>query len=213
MTKSKIKICGIKTIKTLQCCINNKIDFFGLVFYEKSPRNISIKRALKIINYVQNKEILSVGVFVNKSIKDIENILKFLDFNYIQLHGNENNDYIKSIKRNYNTEVIKAISIQNIRDLEKISDYPNADCFLFDYKPQNNELPGGNAKKFDWELLKDVNINKKWFISGGINIKNIGDINKYAIPYGIDISSGVEYKKGIKSNDKIISLKKFYEKK
>ena len=74
------------------------------------------------------------------------------------------------------------------------------------YKPEINELPGGNAKKFDWSLLHDIKINKPWFISGGININNVEEINKKLIPYGIDISSGVEEKPGIKNSRKIDAL-------
>lgn len=82
--------------------------------------------------------------------------------------------------------------------------------FLFDYKPSKDELPGGNAKTFSWDLISDIKIDKPWFLSGGININNINKIKNYKIPYGIDISSGVEDKLGIKSNNKITSLLKFY---
>ena len=85
--------------------------------------------------------------------------------------------------------------------------------FLFDYKPLNYELPGGNAKTFDWKLIRGINVTKPWFLSGGININNIKEIKNYAIPYGIDISSGVEDKLGIKNNYKIISLLKIYDSK
>ena len=85
--------------------------------------------------------------------------------------------------------------------------------FLFDYKPSKNQLPGGNAKKFDWGLIRDVKLDKDWFLSGGINITNINEIKNYVIPYGIDISSGVENEPGIKNNDKITSLVKLYESK
>jgi len=84
---------------------------------------------------------------------------------------------------------------------------------LFDYKPSSKDLPGGNAKKFDWQLLKKIKISKPWFISGGINIDNINEIKKYAIPYGIDISSGVEVSPGNKNINKINSLFKAYDSK
>ena len=71
-------------------------------------------------------------------------------------------------------------------------------------------MPGGNAKKFNWSLLKGIKIEKPWFLSGGININNINDIKNYAIPYGIDVSSGVEEKLGIKNNKKIVSLVNAY---
>ena len=212
MNKSKIKICGIKNIKTLDCCINNHINFFGLVFYKKSARNISVKNALSLLSHSKNKKIFSVGVFVDEQLSYLNKLLKILKIDFAQLHGFEDNNYIKLLKKN-NIKVIKTISINNLLDFKNISKYPDADMLLFDYKPNKNELPGGNAKKFDWELIKNLNIEKPWFLSGGININNIKEINDYAIPYGIDISSGVEVKAGIKNETKINSLIKFYESK
>ena len=124
----------------------------------------------------------------------------------------ENNSYISYIKNTKKKiKVIKVISIDSISDFNITKKYPDADMFLFDYKPSKNELPGGNAKSFNWELLKHIKTNKKWFLSGGINISNIKDIENLAIPYGIDISSGVEDKPGIKNNAKISGLIKHYE--
>ena len=213
MNKSKIKICGIKDIKTLNCCIKNKVDFFGLIFYKKSPRNISFNDALNLVYHSKNKKIKSVGVFVNESINQLNLLLKKLKVDYIQLHGKEDNQYISEIKKSNSVKIIKNIPIQGLTDLLAINNYPNADMFLFDYKPMENELPGGNSKQFSWELIKNIEIDKPWFISGGINIKNINKINNFTIPYGIDISSGVEEIQGIKSNDKITLLIKSYESK
>ena len=95
----------------------------------------------------------------------------------------------------------------------KIEKYPNADFLLFDYKPTAEELPGGNAKKFSWDLIKDIKTDQPWFLSGGISIKNINEIKNFAIPYGIDISSGVEVSPGNKSISKINSLFQFYDSK
>ena len=210
MNRSRIKICGIKNIATINCCIKNRVSFFGLIFYNKSPRNISLDNAKILLNYSKNKKILSVGVFVNKKIEILNTILKDLKFDFIQLHGIENNNYIKYIKKNNKVKIIKVISTNSIKDLQKVSKYPDADVFLFDYKPNNNELPGGNAKSFKWSLIKNINLKKPWFLSGGININNIKEINNFAIPYGIDISSGVEVKPGFKSNKKITDLINLY---
>ena len=206
MNNSKIKICGIKKIETLKCCIQNNINYFGLIFYKKSPRFVSYESALDLINYSKNKNISSVGVFVNENIEYLNKMIKKLNFNFVQLHGKENNEYINEIKKNHNTKIIKVISVSALNDMKKVTKYPNADLFLFDYKPSKKELPGGNAKKFDWSLLRGIKIEKPWFLSGGININNINDIKDYAIPYGIDVSSGVEEKPGIKNNKKIVSL-------
>jgi phosphoribosylanthranilate isomerase len=211
LNKSKIKICGIKDIRTLNCCIENKVDFFGLIFYKKSPRNISFNDALNLVHHSKNKKIKSVGVFVNESINQLNLLLKKLKVDYIQLHGKEDDRYISKIKKSNSVKIIKNIPIQCLADLLTINNYPNADMFLFDYKPMENELPGGNSKQFSWELIKNIEIDKPWFISGGINIKNINKINNFTIPYGIDISSGVEETRGVKSNDKITLLMKSYE--
>jgi len=206
LNNSKIKICGIKKIETLKCCIQNNINYFGLIFYKKSPRFVSYESALDLINYSKNKNISSVGVFVNENIEYLNKMIKKLNFNFVQLHGKENDEYINEIKKNNNTKIIKVISVSALNDMKKVTKYPNADLFLFDYKPSKKELPGGNAKKFDWSLLRGIKIEKPWFLSGGININNINDIKDYAIPYGIDVSSGVEEKPGIKNNKKIVSL-------
>ena len=206
MNNSKIKICGIKKIETLKCCIKNNINYFGLIFYKRSPRYVSYENALDLINYSKNKNISSVGVFVNENTAYLNKMLKKLNFNFIQLHGEENNQYIKDIKKDNNIKIIKVISVNTLEDFKKIIEYPNSDLFLFDYKPSKKELPGGNAKTFNWSLLRGIKIEKPWFLSGGININNINDIKNYAIPYGIDVSSGVEEKLGIKNNKKIVSL-------
>lgn len=210
MIKSKIKICGIKDIRTLECCIKNRIDFFGIIFYKKSPRYIKINEAQNLIKYSQKKPISSVGVFVNEPINQIKQILKKLKIDYVQLHGEENPDYIADIKKENSIKVIKNIPIKSSEDFLNTKKYSNVDMFLFDYKPSEDELPGGNAKTFSWDLISDIKIDKPWFLSGGININNINKIKNYTIPYGIDISSGVEDKLGIKSNNKITSLLKFY---
>ena len=208
MNKSKIKICGINEIKIIDCCINNNIEYCGLIFYEKSPRFVNLELAKEIINYVYDKKIIPVGVFVNKPLNEIIKIIKKTCLKHIQLHGNENNNYIRHLKKDFDLKIIKSIGINNKDDLRKMDDLQSSDYFLFDYKPKINELPGGNAKSFDWSLLQNITINKPWFISGGINIDNIEQINKRLIPYGIDISSGVEDKPGIKSSNKINALLK-----
>ena len=211
MSKSKIKICRIKDINILDCCIDNKIDYFGLIFFNKSYRNVSLRTAKKLTNYSISKPISSVGVFVDKPIQELKEILSDIKFDLVQLHGSEDNNYIDEIKKNYPIKIIKVLHIKKQEDFKNARKSTSADMFLLDYKPSNNELPGGNAKKFSWSLLSDINLNKPWFLSGGININNINEIKNYATPFGIDISSGVEEKPGIKSKEKIFSLLENYE--
>ncbi len=206
------KICGLKTIENIYCCEKNNVNFFGMIFYKKSPRFISIKEAEILVNYSKDKNIKPVGVFVDEDIKTVLSFVKKLNLKNIQLHGLENNDYIKTIKRNSSIKVIKSISVRNINDLKTLLQYEANDYFLLDYKAKKNELPGGNAKKFNWSLLSKLNIKKPWFLSGGINITNISKIKNYANPDGIDLSSGVEEAPGIKSASMINNLiNKYYE--
>ncbi len=195
-----IKICGIKNKDTLLCCEKNKINFFGMIFYPKSPRNISLENAFILQKVSEDLNINGVGVFVDKNITDLQDIIIKLKLRFVQLHGSENEEYIRSVKKN-GVKIIKSISIRNKKDLNKINKYQSVDYFLFDYKPLKDELPGGNAKSFNWDILKSFNTNKPWFLSGGINIDNIQEILNDINPFGVDLSSGVEKELGIKDND------------
>ena len=194
-----IKICGIKNRDSLMCCENNNIGFFGMIFYTKSPRNISIENANKLLKISEKLKINGVGVFVNKEIDKLKEIIEHTNLKYVQLHGSEDELYIKNIKK-LGVIIIKSISISIKDDLNKIKDYKSADYFLFDYKPKKNDLPGGNSKSFDWKILKSLKTDKPWFLSGGVNINNIQQILSDINPYGIDLSSGVEKELGIKDN-------------
>ena len=206
------KICGLREKDSLICCEANKVDFFGLVFYEKSPRNINHNKAKQLVEFSKNLSIKPVGVFVDHKISDLKNIIRLLNLKYIQLHGEENQSYINEIKKEFKLKIIKKISIKNQSDLNKINDIENIDYLLFDYKPKSNELPGGNSKTFDWSLLKEVTVKLPWFVSGGINESNIKNIQKTINPNGIDLSSGVERSLGMKSNKKINNLfRLFYD--
>ena len=206
------KICGIKKKDSILCCEANNVNFFGLIFYEKSPRNILFKDAKELVNFSKNLKINPVGVFVNNEINDLKDIISSLNLKYIQLHGDENQHYINEIKKTFDIKIIKKFSIRDEKDLIKLNDINNTDYLLFDYKPNQDELPGGNSKSFDWNLLKNAKIKLPWFVSGGINESNIKNIKKTINPNGIDLSSGVEESIGKKSKKKINNLfKVFYD--
>ena len=194
-----IKICGIQNEDTLICCEKNNVNFFGMIFYSKSPRNISFEKANILLKKSEKLNINGVGVFVNKNIDELINIINDLKLKFIQLHGSENETYIKNLKK-IDVKIIKSIPISDKNDLNKISYYKNVDYFLFDYKPLKSELPGGNSKSFDWNILRNLKIHKPWFLSGGINENNIDQILNGINPFGVDLSSGVEKELGIKDN-------------
>ena len=194
-----IKICGIKNEDTLLVCEKNKVDFFGMIFYSRSPRNISIENASILQRKSEDLNINGVGVFVNKNINEIEEIIKKLKLKFVQLHGAEDERYVRTLKK-IGVKIIKSVSLRNNNDLKKIDEYKNVDYFLFDYKPLKDELPGGNSKSFNWNILKNLETDKPWFLSGGINTDNIRQIVDDINPFGVDLSSGVEKELGIKDN-------------
>ncbi len=194
-----VKVCGIKTVDTLLCCEKNNVNFFGMIFYPKSPRNIQIKDAKELQNISLNLKIKGVGVVVDEKLEYVIKLIDELKLEYIQLHGKEDNDYIMRLKER-NVKVIKKISINSKNDLKISNKFSNADFYLFDYKPNKHEMPGGNAKKFDWNIIQDIEIDKPWFLSGGVNCYNIELIKREIKPFAVDLSSGLEKKLGIKDN-------------
>ena len=121
------KICGLKKSESLICCEENNIDFFGMIFYEKSPRNITYAEAKNLTDIAIKLKIKPVGVFVNHEINYLKKIISSLNLKYIQLHGDETQSYINEIKKSFNLKIIKKISIKNFNDLNKINNFINID--------------------------------------------------------------------------------------
>ncbi|MDX1949513.1 MAG: phosphoribosylanthranilate isomerase [Rickettsiales bacterium] len=226
----KVKICGIKDKETALFATSKGADFLGFVFFEKSPRNISIDKAIEIKNSLINSfPCKRESSYMDSRIRGNENFdkskieipkivavlvdaddnflheLQKLNPDYIQLHGSETPAKSREIKEKYNFNIIKAISISEEKDLEKAKEFSNiADYILFDAKPpKTSVLPGGNAISFDWKILKNFNPSYKWFLSGGLNSENISEALSLANPYGLDVSSGVESSAGVKDFTKI----------
>ena len=150
------------------------------------------------------KKSKKVGLFVNSDLGLIEHITKFVDLDLIQLHGDESISVIKAIKQRLNKPIIKAISIDSIKDVELSKKYETCcDMILFDTKLKNSEINGGTGVPFNWNLLKNYNSKKKWIVAGGLSVKNVKKAIEITGAPIVDISSGVEEKKGIKCPKKI----------
>ena len=195
MKPNKIKICGITDLSIANFCIDNDADYLGFVSYEHSPRNISLHDSKDIISKL-SKPINTVAVTVNANINDIKEI-EDSGFNYVQLHGSEDLSYLGAIKKNTQLKIIKAFGISTQADFNNVNDYSDlCDYFLLDAKPEETEMPGGNAKKFDWSLLGGQNLKKEFFLSGGLNIDNLEIALKNNITSFFDVSSSVESSPG-----------------
>ena len=202
MTSAQVKICGITTITDANLAIDFGADYLGFIFYPKSKRYISYDNCKEILDVIKDK-IKTVAVIVEPSDNDILEINK-LGFDYIQLHGSESVERVIEIKANCSSQIIKAFGINSIDDLNQTTNYSNlSEFFLFDYKPSSNEMPGGNAKQFDWSIINKSEVNKQFFLSGGLTVDNIENAVNTGITNLFDVSSGVESNPGVKDTDKL----------
>ena len=199
-SKTKIKVCGLKHPSEVNCAADYGAKWYGIIFEKDSPRFISYKQAEVLLNSTPNC-IEPIAVTVNPSSSKVQD-LNELGFKYIQLHGNESINFCLNLKKKFNLKIIKAISISSLKDLEYANSYKNSvDWVLFDYK--DDLLAGGTGKSFDWNLLDKNSLNFNWILSGGLDYNNIEYALKITRAKAVDISSGVEVKKGIKSTELI----------
>jgi phosphoribosylanthranilate isomerase len=190
----KIKFCGLKREKDIELVNMHKPDFIGFVF-AKSPREIDFYRA-ETLKKQLDSDIIAVGVFVNENISFIERLVKKNIIDFVQLHGDEDENYIKQLKNkvNDNVKIIKSIEVEKEEDTQGWGDS------IVDYLLLDNGK--GTGKSFDWNLIKDVK--KPFFIAGGINSENMEKLAKFK-PFAIDLSSGIE-SDGVKDSEKIKSV-------
>ena len=201
----KVKICGLKRVQDIEIVNNFRPDYIGFVF-TPSERQIDLETAKKLKRLL-HPSIKSVGVFVNEPP---ESIIKYEAegvIDSIQLHGNEDIVYLKTLKKTSKLPIIKAFRINSGRTLEEslLGDRKLLESEIIDYVLLDSYHPvsyGGNGECFNWEILK--NIYRPYFLAGGIGVDNVQEALKYR-PYAIDVSSKVE-KEGIKDTDKIKEL-------
>ena len=183
---TKVKVCGITNLKDAFYACLYGADAVGFIFYKKSPRYILPTEAKEIALRLP-KRILKVGVFVNAKEKDIKRTAVQCRLDMIQLHGDESPYFCKKFKA---YKIIKALRIKNKTSLKDISAY-KVYAYLFDtYAPGKF---GGTAKTFNWSLLKPVKKTKKtFFLSGGLNHRNVAKAIKTLKPSWVDASSSLE---------------------
>lgn len=194
----KIKICGLRTLEDISYVNVAMPDFTGFIFARGSKRKITIEQA-ELMKSALNKNIKSVGVFVDESPEVIISAAKLGIIDIIQMHGSETDEYIKEIKNYTKMEVIKAFKADE--NLNYNIENTNADYVLVDSFGKNSF--GGTGNTFDWGLIPETN--KKLFLAGGLNSENILEAIKRVKPYCVDINSGVETN-GAKDKQKIIEI-------
>ncbi|MDR3112291.1 MAG: phosphoribosylanthranilate isomerase [Elusimicrobiota bacterium] len=192
---AKIKICGL----TRECDIGfvnlSQPDFAGFVF-AGTKRKIDFKTAKNLSDRL-DKNIKAVGVFVNEALENIIYALENKIIDIVQLHGDEDEEFIKILKSKINVPVIKVFRVNGkITTIKTSADFVLFDTFsAFEY--------GGTGETFDWNLIKNCKGN--FFVSGGLNLQNLENVIKNLNPYCIDLSSGVETN-GVKDSCKILDV-------
>ena len=195
----KLKICGIRDIDILKYTCDIGVDFAGFIMVDDSPRKISDDFISSLKNF-DFRNTLPVFVFVNPSTDDVKKITTIIQNPILQFHGDETEDFCKQ----FNLPFWKTIRVQNSQSLELLKDYASADAFLFETYVDDSY--GGTGKVFDWNLLKNTPLDKKYVLAGGISFKNI----KEAIslnPWCIDVNSGVESSLAIKDKALMAEIK------
>ena len=194
----EIKICGINDEYSMATALECEVEYIGLVFFKNSPRNVSIDFSKELL---KNRNTYSkiVALTVNPDDNLISKIILNIQPDFIQLHGSETPDRCIEIKNQFNVPIIKGIGVKTREDLINSTKtfQKHSDILLLDAPSMT--LPGGNGSKFNWNILKDYDYKKTWMLAGGLQSNNIQEAIKITNPPAIDISSGVEVEKGIKS--------------
>ena len=203
---AEVKICGLSTMATLQAALDAGADFVGLMFYPRSPRNVSFAQAALLSALAKGRAKI-VAVVVDADDDLLKSIMNCAMPDYIQAHGNETPHRIEEIKNQTGARVIKAIKVKDAGDVALAKDYRAvADLIMFDPKTAADALPGGNGLAFDWNLLKGKG--GQFMLAGGLNPDNVAQAIHLTRAPMVDVSSGVETKPGTKD---IGLIRKFIE--
>jgi len=183
--KTSIKLCGFKNIDDIIFATSLDINYLGMIFVENLPRSIDINTAIQATRICKEKNIKSVGVFLNQDTDIVDKVLSKVDLDVLQLHGTESiADY-----RIFKKDIIKTLHVsKDSVSMSEELDFENTD-FLLDASSEH--LQGGSGKCFDWNILNDVPV-EKLFIAGGLKPDNIIDLLSKYTPKCVDVSSGIE---------------------
>jgi phosphoribosylanthranilate isomerase len=195
----KIKVCGLKHVNNIDELYQSGVRMMGFIFFEKSKRFIATKDRETLFAKIP-MDVEKVGVFVNSNITEVINAIKEYKLDYVQLHGEESNEYCREI-RSY-AKVIKAFRVGEHFNFNDIASYTDADVYLFDAKGKEY---GGNGIQYDWNILQQYNSKTPFLLSGGIGPDDADGINAFRHErfFGIDVNSGFEIEPGLKDATKV----------
>jgi len=198
---TKVKICGLKSREDIEYVNELLPDYAGFVF-TKSRRRVTLSEAKKFISLL-DKSIKTVGVFQDEELERVKYAAEYLNLDVIQLHGNEDKDYIEKLN---NFKIWKAVGVDSKGICLDDSNEYEVDGILLDSCVKGAK--GGTGISFDWNTIINVNLRKKLILAGGLCPENVEEAVYKVKPYAVDVSSGIE-EDGVKSYKK---MKNFIEK-
>jgi phosphoribosylanthranilate isomerase len=195
-----VKICGISTEEALEAAIDAGSDYAGFVFFERSPRNVTLSRAAALAQRADGR-IKTVALTVNAGADAIKEIAGEVHPDFFQLHGDENVERIAAVRKLTSARIIKAIKVGTPCDIQGARLYEDeSDLLLFDAQAVSlpNALPGGNGLSFNWRWLSGAALRPDFMLSGGLHAENVITALGESGAAAVDVSSGVETSPGVK---------------
>jgi phosphoribosylanthranilate isomerase len=204
-TEPLVKICGLNTLTVVDAAVGAGADMIGFVFYERSRRAVTPDLAQALGREAPG--VIRVALVVDATDAEIDTITATGVIDMLQVHGDEGPDRVSELKKRTGLPVMKALRVATREDVRRAEDYVGvADHLLFDAKTpkgMKGALPGGNGLTFDWTLLDGLKIDMPWMLSGGLNAENVAEAIRLTGAPGVDTSSGVEDRPGVKNPDRI----------
>ena len=197
---TKVKICGLKTEAAMDAALAGGADYVGLVFFAPSPRSIDPAAAAALAAKARGRAKI-VALLVDPEDALIDAVVKAVAPDMLQLHGEETPERARDIGRRWNLPVIKAIKVATVADARHALNFrAMADMILFDARPpEGADRPGGHGAAFDWSVLTGVKEHVPYMLSGGLTPDNVAEAVRVTGAPIVDVSSGVESSRGVKS--------------
>ncbi|MEN8188986.1 MAG: phosphoribosylanthranilate isomerase [Thermodesulfobacteriota bacterium] len=204
-TRTRVKLCGITSTRDALEGVRVGVDALGFIFVEKSPRCISPDKAREIISLLP-PFVDCVGVFVDRNLKEVEEIVEYCGLSYAQLHGSEEPKFCERLARfSAPCQVVKAFRVGPHSTADDFTPYNDvAKGFLLD--TYSSGIAGGTGKTFDWQLVKKLGLQRPLILAGGLDESNVAEAIETLHPFGVDINSGVESGPGKKDHGKLNRL-------
>ena len=200
----EVKICGLTDAAAVKAVVEGGAAMCGFVFFPASPRNLTPKEAAELTKGVP-EGVIRVGLTVDADDALLAKIASVAKVDMVQLHGAETLARTNEVRERFGLPVIKVLAVQGPDDLAAAEAYQGvADRLMFDAKPpEDASRPGGNARTFDWRVLKNQTFALPWLLAGGLTAENLTEAVKTSGAVAVDVSSGVEDAPGVKNVDKI----------